>query len=411
MIGPQGSSKGQGLNPANGFIFEAIRLNETCITAHVPVSLLVRLVPDPIKVTDERRDTEGEYAPIRKLRSEIQRAMTGPKKRNVVPYSEYARKTLHDPRHGFLPAIQMFSPDQIFWEPLNENSGLGMVQVPWNSKVLPFDGDTQTAALHRAIREDDRLGDKLVALQIHHNKPITWARQAFHDANTLAVGVVASLAISMDNRDPITRAAREVVEEVAYLKNRVNMQVRQLSASDPSVLTLSQVRNFIATFAKGIAGVQYGTKPVPLDGEVADQLSERAVEVFQALTDACPNEFENRDRYILAAPSVITAVGAVFHPYLSGESTLEDCLATLEGVDWEKGEVWEGIAGKTTTSGRFSVAGAKEASYNVYRALTGKVRDPDTKELAEGGLVDPGYARIRHLTDAATPTAETVSVS
>jgi DNA sulfur modification protein DndB len=38
-------------------------------------------------------------------------------------------------------------------------------------------------------------------------------------------------------------------------------------------------------------------------------------------------------------------------------------------VRWEKNKAWEGIAGKFTPKGRFSVGGTKETAYAVYAVL------------------------------------------
>ena len=59
----------------------------------------------------------------------------------------------------------------------------------------------------------------------------------------------------------------------------------------------------------------------------------------------------------------------------------EKRAAALKLVNWERDKVWEGIAGKFTPKGVFSVGGAKETGYAIYSALA----DPS----------DPGYARIR----------------
>jgi isocitrate lyase len=39
-------------------------------------------------------------------------------------------------------------------------------------------------------------------------------------------------------------------------------------------------------------------------------------------------------------------------------------------VKWDRSKRWEGIAGKYTAKGVFTVGGAKETAYAVYSALT-----------------------------------------
>ncbi len=59
----------------------------------------------------------------------------------------------------------------------------------------------------------------------------------------------------------------------------------------------------------------------------------------------------------------------------------QELLGKLCSVKWDKDQQWEGIAGKFTPKGRFSLGGSKETAYAVYAALT----DPPTE----------GYARAR----------------
>jgi hypothetical protein len=59
----------------------------------------------------------------------------------------------------------------------------------------------------------------------------------------------------------------------------------------------------------------------------------------------------------------------------------DQLLASLQEVDWRKGERWAGIAGKFTTRGTFSVGGTKEVAYAVYNVLS----QPE----------NPGFSRVR----------------
>jgi DNA sulfur modification protein DndB len=56
-------------------------------------------------------------------------------------------------------------------------------------------------------------------------------------------------------------------------------------------------------------------------------------------------------------------------------------VSKLKTVDWRRGRHWEGIAGKFTPKGTFSVGGSKETAYAVYEALN------------DG--TSPGYVTVR----------------
>ena len=58
-----------------------------------------------------------------------------------------------------------------------------------------------------------------VPVYICHGRDKQWARQAFHDLNTLAVRPNSALSIGMDARDPITHICRAVERGVPLFKD------------------------------------------------------------------------------------------------------------------------------------------------------------------------------------------------
>lgn len=58
-----------------------------------------------------------------------------------------------------------------------------------------------------------------------------------------------------------------------------------------------------------------------------------------------------------------------------------ELVTAMRSVDWRRGKPWEGIAGKFTTKGAFSLGDPKETAHAIYGALTNPASD--------------GYKRIR----------------
>ncbi len=83
----------------------------------------------------------------------------------------------------------------------------------------------------------------------------------------------------------------------------------------------------------------------------------------------------------------MAALGAIGHPLTHITDSKNRALKTrelihmLSGINWTRGKTWEGIAGKFTPRGAFSLGGSKETAYAVYAAMTDKT--------------SPGYARVR----------------
>lgn len=220
-----------------------------------------------------------------------------------------------------------------------------------------------------------------------HGMDKAWARQAFHDLNTLGVRPNAAISLGMDARDPITRVTRELERQVPFLRDRVNKVRRQLRSTDPHVLTITSLRNACVTFVKGINGVQYGSRPVPFNESDLPKIEKAAVEWFTAVTDAIGPALEDRESKLAAAPAVFAAIGAMgssLHQVSDDDTRRAAAQALaleLKEVDWTRSAKWAGIAGKISPKGVLSVGGAKETAYAAYSALA--------------DAASPGYNTIR----------------
>ena len=126
---------------------------------------------------------------------------------------------------------------------------------------------------------------------------------------------------------------------------------------------------------------------MPLPEDQAERALHVAVEWFTAVTEAIGPAMEDRENKLASAPSVLAAIGAVGHELVnideteSREAKLTSLIRKLRSVDWRRGKHWEGIAGKFTSKGAFSVGGSKETAYAVYEALNDET--------------SPGYVSIR----------------
>jgi len=90
---------------------------------------------------------------------------------------------------------------------------------------------------------------------------------------------------------------------------------------------------------------------------------------------------------LASAPTVLAAIGAMGHELVNidepsiREAKTAAIIRKLRTVDWRRGKHWEGIAGKFTPKGTFSVGGSKETAYAVYEALSDET--------------SPGYVSVR----------------
>jgi DGQHR domain-containing protein len=389
------------LNPTDGHIVAGTKIDEHRFLGRVRASQLFQIAPDPRDTEDKKKhDASKGLQDLFDIREEVQRLFEGAKKKNVDPYSEYI-VALHSGEDGITPVMTLYSEGGL--EVDDRPDGTGFIQIPWDQRLVAIDGETQLAARHEAANREPPTKQEFVAVYICHGKDQPWARQSFHDLNTLGVKPNAALSIGMDARDPITQVSRDVEREVPFFRNRVNKSRRQLRANDSEITTIAALRGACVTLAKGIVGVQYGARPVPINQEDLPSVRAAAVDWFTALSEAIGPFMIDRENNVASSPAVLTALGAVGNQALlisDPEARRAKCrqLADdLKTINWMRGKAWEGIAGKFTPKGKFSLGGPKETAHAIFAALTNPASE--------------GYARVRGLPSPAPvlPVGETAA--
>ncbi|MBI3953230.1 MAG: hypothetical protein HY330_01810 [Chloroflexi bacterium] len=350
----------------------------------VLTKVLFNLTENPLLVEQAKfREASPNMQEVADLREQVQRLFIGAKKKNVASYAKYLLSML-DGAHGVVPPIVLWTPDKL--KLIMEESAEAII-VPFGKLMIAIDGETQLAARYEARKEDQRILETEVPVIIHHEKPAPWARQAFHDLNTFGVRPNAALSISMDEREPLTGIARQVEKEVALFTGRVSHSKRQLGARDKEIVTLSALRLGCVTFAKGITGVQFGSRPVELAPGDTERVGHAAVTWFNAVAGVMGNAFSDR-RAVAGSATAMAAIGALGNQLLQlskdeerAQKAIHLARTLLRPVDWSADQHWDGIIGKRSPKGKLSIAGPKEAAYTMYAALS----DAD----------DPGYLKIR----------------
>jgi DNA sulfur modification protein DndB len=340
--------------------------------AAIPAAQLLKITRDP-------RDSEiaklragsTELQDLFKLREEVQRMFQGAKERNVESYARYI-VNLQSGSDGITPQIVLFTREKLLCEP--QGSSWGTLYLPWDVEWVAIDGETQLAARFEAATINPETRKQQVDVKFCYDRPLEWAKQAFHDLNLLSVRPNAATAISMDMRDPLTSITREVAK-LPFFDGRVASS-RQLKKKDTGILTLSVLRTAVVCFSEGIGGLQYGNKPVPVASDRIPQVRKAAVEYFSALTDKLGPKMEQRNETVTASPAVMAALGAMGHKASAigdegaRQAEIALTLHALDGVDWSRGPKWDGVAGKVRPDGTFSTAGgAKDSGHACYSAL------------------------------------------
>ncbi len=374
------------LNPTDGHLIAGVKINDHQFLGRLKATQLFQIAPNPRDAEDRKKvDASKELQDLQEIRDEVQRLFAGAKAKNVPAYADYVVDVHAGDVDGITPPIILYSEDELANE--IDEAGKGFIQVPYDKRLVAIDGETQLAARFEAANLLPDTKNEFVAIYICHGRDKLWARQCFHDLNVLGVRPNAALSIGMDARDPLTRVARDAERQIPFFRDRVNKARRQLGSHDKDVVTITSLRGACITLAEGIGGVKYGTRPVRLAADRTQRVLQVSVEWFRAVTDAIGPAMEDRESKLASAPTVLAAIGAMGHELVNIDEPAMRAAKTavlvgkLKTVDWRRGKHWEGIAGKFTPKGTFSVGGSKETAYAVYEALNDET--------------SPGYVTVR----------------
>lgn len=367
------------LDLSAGQYVKGIRLSETVFLAASTFNQIKAITRNPAHLQLGTKRTpydSDEIEEERNLHDLIQRALVGNKAKNVPAYRRYIESVVTG-GVGVLPPMHLWSE-----EPLDvvRHGGTTYALVPNGEHLLAIDGETQLTA-HWSMNEqalpEVRKAHREFPLGcvVHHGVSQSTARQYFHDLNVLAVRPNTSLGLSMDTQDPVMKVVGDLEAAISALHGRVDKQNRQLRKNSSKIVTLQSLRQMVVNVAKGISGVQYGSRPAPIDEDVLSDLGTVATAWVGAYINTFEREIGDRERYLAGAGPVLAAVGAMGEvlmriPPDERPRVQAQLLESLRAVNWEKGDHWLGIAGNYTSSGVFSVKGTKEVSYAVFNALT-----------------------------------------
>ncbi len=368
-----------------GVFVRGLALDEHTFLASSTFAQLRQITRNPAELSGAGPQSGG-YDPDledeRALHELVQRALAGSKKSNVARYAHYIAQRQRGQAPGVLPPIHLWTKEIL------EEVGSGThtyAMVPTGERLIALDGETQLTA-HYAL-DTDRSGQyedikaahrrAQLGVVLHHGISVNTARQYFHDLNILAVRPNTSLGLAMDTQDPIIRVLEAVERRTPALIGKIDKAARQLPKRSLKLVTLQNLRQLVINIGTGISGIQYGSRPAPIEEMDLQLVEDLAVQVTNWLFDRLRPQVLDRETYLLTTGPVFAAIGALVHDRavrnaasaLERSQAMDALLADLETVDWSKGDRWRDIAGNYTKTGAFSVKGTKEVAYTVYGAL------------------------------------------
>ena len=125
----------------------------------------------------------------------------------------------------------------------NEESQLGLLEIPFGSQISSLDGQHRREALIPAAREISELQNESVAILIYGGDNLESRRRMFSDMNSKYKKVIEALNILFDRQDPYAKAAKELAEKHTLLVDNVEKIAGSIRGDSNIFYTLSGVKD------------------------------------------------------------------------------------------------------------------------------------------------------------------------
>jgi hypothetical protein len=386
--------------PVEGIQLTVTPFRNDAVIGTIGLPALLQLVPSP-KLEEDKRAMKFSPGAMRRhaeIRSLVQRTLKATQKgRNVAGYARYIAAGINgDYGSGWsTPPITLWlagEPGAVS-EELIAGSGIRKITLLAGSPVVAIDGETQVTALHELYDDpepfgitDEALGAVRLPFELYWGLSVEDARQIFYDRNVEGVPVAKNLAMSMDQRDFGTQLAHRIAESVKVehdgklvpFAKFVESRKRQLTKTDPELITLSALRVLVITAIYGRAGLGLSSATVRStdlpNAATADQIERRVVPLLSNLLTHLYPQFTARSA--VSAPAVLAGIGIAAHQTTdwatSGVSLTDtDLLTLLSGIRWQReARYWDGIAASANAAGTLNFGGgAKDSGGRVADAI------------------------------------------
>ena len=384
---------------------EGIQLTVTpfradAVIGTIGLPALLQLVPSP-KVEEDKRALKFSSGAMRRhaeIRSLVQRTLKATQKgRNVAGYARYIAAGINgDFGSGWsTPPITLWLADEpgAVSDELVPGTGMRRITLLAGSSVVAIDGETQVTALHELYDDPEQYGLTYAALntvrlpfELYWGLTVEDARQIFYDRNVEGVSVDKNLAMSMDQRDFGTQLAHRIAEAVKVehggklvsFSTFVQARKRQLTKTDPELITLSALRVLVITTIFGRPGLGLSSATVRVndlpESVTAERIERRVVPLLSTLLAQLYPQLAARSA--ASAPAVLAGLGIATHQatgWATGGIPLTegDLLDLLQSIRWEReARYWDGVAASANAAGVLNFGGgAKDSGGRVADAI------------------------------------------
>ena len=214
-----------------------------------------------------------------------------------------------------------------------DNSDIGVLEVPMDSKFLINDGQHRKAALLRAIQEDESLLEESISVVFYSDLGLSRSQQMFTDLNKHAVKTSNSIAELYDSRDKLAVVTRSIIANIDFLHKYTDKEKDNLGKYSSNLFTLS-------TFYNSNKRIIKNSNPSKSDEIFLLNYWRCIVENISLWKDLVNHEISKvdlRENYVVTQSVIIQVFGRLGNYFYNNQNlNFNEYLSGLKKIDWHR---------------------------------------------------------------------------
>lgn len=257
---------------------------------------------------------------------------------------------------------------EILFESVNEESYVGRLKIPVDSRIIINDGQHRRAAIDAALQDCPDLRYEDISIVIYYDLGLERSQQMFSDLNRYAIRPTKSLNILYDNRDIFSVMIKECIERIPIFKGSVEYEKSSISNRSKELFTLSAIFHASKLILRGtnLSNQQAQEAIIDFWNAVAENMLIWKMVKCRIIS---PETF--RQTYICAHAITLKALGQLGNSLISiyeDRSLWAEKLDFLKNIAWNKDS--EELQGLVIIEGHISSSQSNQRAFAKY--LLGK---------------------------------------
>ena len=214
-----------------------------------------------------------------------------------------------------------------------DDSNIGVLEVPMDSKFLINDGQHRKAALLSAIKEDESLLEETISVVFYSDMGLSRSQQMFTDLNKHAVKTSNSIAELYDFRDKLAVCTRKIISNIDFLQKYTDKEKDNLGKYSSNLFTLS-------TFYNSYKRILKKSNPSKKDEMFLLDYWSSIVDNIPLWKDLANHEISKvdlRENYIVTQSVIIQVFGRLGNYFYNNQNlSFSNFLIKLNELDWHR---------------------------------------------------------------------------